>query len=325
MLADLRIGNTDLLKEILEKHIQDEYVKTNILEGMPYSKEGPLDHIVESIKKLHDKYHPGLIKPNSKIAVGSGASQLISFFLWANKDPFVLEPYWFRIPIMTEKHRNTFKLSKDAQLESVGLITYPNNPDGALITNENKNTWYDCVYLWPWYFNDGEYDAAIERFIETPKNTSIFSLSKMTGHCGVRFGWAVTEDDSTYKQICDYVEYESGGVSYDSQTKASSIVDKVTQDKKWNETLKNIGCVLESRKRILEDFCKKKGWSYKSHPGMFAWVTTEDKHIAYSLQDIGILGTFGSKCGGLSNQIRLNLAVDDKTWQNLVNILKTKG
>jgi aspartate/methionine/tyrosine aminotransferase len=321
---DLKIGNTDLLKEtLLKSPAQRDTFKNDILSGMDYNKEGPLELVKRAIRDLHDKYHPGLVTSESKIVVGSGASQLISCFFHLNKKSHALSPFWFRIPILANMHNSSIEYAHNLEdIKSIKLITYPNNPDGSLFIGDNKQDWYDAVYLWPWYFDDNDkYKSAVNKLIKAPKNVAMFSLSKMTGHCGTRFGWAIVNDEHTYKDICNYMEYESGGLGFDTQMKASQIIENSIYYNSWILPLETVGLELSSRKQQLSQICQALNWKYTSNPGMFAWITTDNEKIFYDLDDACILSTPGAKCGGTSNQVRLNLAVDSKSWKMFIEAL----
>jgi aspartate/methionine/tyrosine aminotransferase len=294
-----------------------------MLSGMDYNKEGPLECVKSVIKDMHDKYHPGLVTANSKIVVGSGASQLISCFFHLNKKSHALSPYWFRTPILAELHSSKIEYKENLEdIQSIKLITYPNNPDGSLFIGKNKNDWYDSVYLWPWYFdNKSIYEQAVADLVNTTKKVVMFSLSKMTGHCGTRFGWAIVNDEDTYREICNYMEYESGGLGFDTQMKASKILENMTYDYGWIRPLEEVGVILVDRKKQLQNICEKRNWKYESGPGMFGWITSNSDSVFYDLQSMGVLATTGSKCGGSSSQVRLNLAVDSKTWNKFLSTM----
>ena len=62
---------------------------------------------------------------------------------------------------------------------------------------------------------------------------------------------------------------------------------------------------------------------------MFAWISvSKNKWTQHSAVDVfkelGIFGTCGTKCGGRINQIRLNLAVNEETWNDLVELVQNE-
>lgn len=315
-MIDLRIGNPDSIIEMLSKF--NDSVQIPVMAGMPYHKEGPFLETINIIKDLHKKYHPQLIKPNSRIVVGNGASQLISAFFALNSKNYVQSPFWFRTPFLSKKHKSDTEYN--LKQEGINLITYPNNPDGKMLLG-NSNTWYDCAYLWPWYFSSQkEYENSVVKLGNVDKKVALFTLSKMTGHCGVRFGWAIVDDEDTERKINEYVEFESGGLGYDTQIKTKAIVENLLDRDEWQKIFLEIGQKLNNRKKQLHFAANKNNWFYEETAGMFAWITTQ-KNAVEEFKKIGILGACGTTCGGTTQQIRLNLAVTDAVWEKIMSLL----
>lgn len=67
--------------------------------------------------------------------------------------------------------------------EVIEFVTSPNNPDGklkkAVLEGPNVKTIYDHAYYWPHF-------SAIPA--PADEDLMIFTLSKLTGHAGSRFG-----------------------------------------------------------------------------------------------------------------------------------------
>ncbi|KAK3230224.1 hypothetical protein Dsin_002105 [Dipteronia sinensis] len=91
---------------------------------------------------------------------------------------------------------SVWKNSSDTSMKLVEFVTAPNNPDGqmnkAVLKGPNTKPIHDHAYYWPHYTP-----------ITAPAdgNLMIFTTSKLTGHAGSRFGWAVIKDQSVYQKM----------------------------------------------------------------------------------------------------------------------------
>ena len=70
----------------------------------------------------------------------------------------------------------------DSSTNFIEFVTSPNNPDGQLkkAVLEGSNKIHDLAYYWPHY---SPIVAPVDEEI------AIFTLSKLTGHAGSRFGY----------------------------------------------------------------------------------------------------------------------------------------
>lgn len=80
----------------------------------------------------------------------------------------------------------------------IEFVTSPNNPDGklnkAVLHGPNASAIYDRVYYWPHF-------TAIPN--PADDDLMLFSLSKLTGHAGSRFGYVTTTHYCTSVDFSD--------------------------------------------------------------------------------------------------------------------------
>ncbi|PON52680.1 Trytophan aminotransferase [Parasponia andersonii] len=115
--------------------------------------------------------------------------------------------------------------SDAATMNLIELVTSPNNPDGQLkwaqLQGPNVKAIYDRVYYWPHF-------TAISA--PADEDIMLFSISKLTGHAGTRFGWAVVKDESVFKRMSTYVFLNTQGVSRESQLRALQLIKVVLEE-----------------------------------------------------------------------------------------------
>lgn len=118
-----------------------------------------------------------------------------------------------------------WKNKSDPSLEIIEFVTSPNNPDGSLkqsvLQGSNVRVIYDHAYYWPHY-------TAIPA--RADGEMMLFTLSKLTGHAGSRFGWAIVKDESIYRNMVSYLQLNTMGVSRETQLRALKLLEAVLQD-----------------------------------------------------------------------------------------------
>ncbi|CAI8583374.1 unnamed protein product [Vicia faba] len=53
---------------------------------------------------------------------------------------------------------------------------------------------------------------------------TLFTVSKSTGHAGMRIGWALVKDLEVAKKMTKFIELNTIGISKDSQLRASKVI-----------------------------------------------------------------------------------------------------
>lgn len=189
---------------------------------------------------LHDiptwEYQPAAGKPDlisvlekkygARVVVTNGAKQALAAALFAFKRSgralvHFGTPYYPANPSISKIvgiAASSSGLSSDCK-----LITTPNNPDGSYISpakiiesQVQMPTIHDAVYYTDIYIPDGE-------TIQPLGDIQIFSMSKMYGISGLRIGYAICHNEAYYKDIVEYVETTTAGVSTASQDIARNV------------------------------------------------------------------------------------------------------
>uniref|UniRef100_A0A2N9IMS8 Alliinase C-terminal domain-containing protein n=1 Tax=Fagus sylvatica TaxID=28930 RepID=A0A2N9IMS8_FAGSY len=108
----------------------------------------------------------------------------------------------------------------------VEFVTSPNNPDGelkkAVVGGPFVKTIHDLAYYWPHF-------TAIPA--PADEDLMIFTLSKLTGHAGSRFGWAIIKDEVVYQRMLTYMSLSTYGVSRETQLRVLKLLKVVIEGK----------------------------------------------------------------------------------------------
>ncbi|KAG7954496.1 hypothetical protein I3843_11G021800 [Carya illinoinensis] len=171
------------------------------------------------------------------IVVGTGSSQLYLAALFALSPHNASEPisvvsqapYYSSYPSMTDCLKSgLYKWVGDAQSFNkegpyIELVTSPNNPDGnvrrSVVNKSDGILVHDLAYYWPQYTP-----------ISSPVDHEImlFTVSKSTGHAGMRIGWALVKDQEVARRMTTFIELNTIGVSKDSQLRAAKVLKAVS-------------------------------------------------------------------------------------------------
>ncbi|KDP31053.1 hypothetical protein JCGZ_11429 [Jatropha curcas] len=257
----------------------------------------------KQIVRLH-KIVGNAVTENRQIVVGTGSTQLFQAVLYAlapqdAEQPISVvsaAPFYSSYPAITDCLKSgLYRWEGDAthfrkEGPYIELVTSPNNPDGFVrrsVLNRTEGILvHDLAYYWPQYTP-----------ISSPADHEImlFTVSKTTGHAGMRIGWALVKNKEVAKRMVKYIELNSIGVSKDSQLRASKILDVVSDNCESSANNKSLFefayHVMAERWQLLRaavkvsglfslpefspGFCSFRGRFFESQPA-FAWLKCEE-------------------------------------------------
>jgi aspartate/methionine/tyrosine aminotransferase len=227
---------------------------------------------------------------------------------------FALYPLWVPLASTGLPTDAVWNASADPlATTTVEILGSPNNPDGAPLVPVVKNKSHvlcDHVYNWGW----NHYSP-----VDLGCDVSIFSISKATGHCGSRVGWAFVKDPRVFAAASMYNKFTAGGVSVEGQARAYTVLQRVVET---NGSFFGVARgILESRWDQLDSVLPKCIASgvftafNKQHRGPLLWLTSpQAKDAPAILAAAGILGEEGVNFGGSAFNARLNLCVGPSDW-----------
>jgi L-tryptophan---pyruvate aminotransferase len=142
---------------------------------------------------------------------------------------------------------DAFSFEESGNSSFIEIVCSPNNPDGsirsAILDTEAGKRVHDLAYYWPQY--TPMRDPADEDIM-------LFTVSKATGHAGMRIGWALVRDTDVARKMVKFIEMNSIGVSKDSQIRAARILRVVSDGYELPDS-KGPGRLFHFSRRLLFD------------------------------------------------------------------------
>ncbi|KAM3270674.1 hypothetical protein P3S67_028876 [Capsicum chacoense] len=289
------------------------------------------------IHKLHETVGNANTS-NKYILFGSGSTQLLNAAVYAlshatyssssSTKVVASAPYYPVYKSQTELldskkykfsgHTSSWR-NKTRNDKFIEFVTCPNNPDGrlnkAVLHGKFTRHIYDLAYYWPHYTP-----------IPAPmdEDLMLFTLSKLTGHAGSRFGWAIVKDKAVYDKMVEYIDLNTYGVPRETQLRALKLLNVVVRgDKK--EMFRFAHTVMRSRwEKLTEILSTSKRFSMEQLPSQhcafskqvrppspaFAWLkceADEDKDCFNVLRAANIIGRKGAVFGVENRYVRLSI------------------
>ncbi|CAI9089805.1 OLC1v1024445C2 [Oldenlandia corymbosa var. corymbosa] len=356
-LIDVDNGNPFFLEPFWRQNAENSAVMMAGWYRMGYEfADGSLEskQLEKAIRMLHDTVGNAITK-GRYIVFGTGSTQLFNAAVYAfsskdsgsttakvvasvpyypvyksQTDLFVSRKYKFDGETMSWINQ-----SEDST-NFIEFVTSPNNPDGQLkdviLGGKNVKHIHDLAYYWPHF-------SPIP--IQLDEDLMLFTLSKLTGHCGTRLGWAIVKEESVYKRMMYYIDQTTYGVSRETQLRTLKLLNVVLQGN--GRELFDFGYnVMRSRwERLSKLFSLSKRFSLqdltqnnctffhkelRSVTPAYAWIkceNDEDKDCYSVLWDeANIKGKAGHDFGSESRYVRLSLISNRQDFDLLVRRLE---
>ncbi|GFP98549.1 tryptophan aminotransferase-related protein 4 [Phtheirospermum japonicum] len=304
------------------------------------------------IRRVHSVAR-NAVTEGKHILFGGGSTQLLGAAVYALSmnlsEPasvIAAAPAYPLYETQTNFFRNThFEFKRDATSlknasNAIEFVTSPNNPDGSLreavLQGASAKAIYDHAYYWPHF-----------TAIPAPANEDImvFTISKLTGHAGSRFGWAFVKDENVYANMKTYIAVAEMGLSRDAQLRALKLMKAILHGNgtgifdyaynKMSSRWEKLSRIISSSKRfglqeIPPQFCnffeKVRGPS-----PAYAWLKCEreeDTNCNSVLGEANIIGRPGSLFNVADRYVRLSLLKSDDDFnlllQHLIKLVKSE-
>ncbi|GKU90736.1 hypothetical protein SLEP1_g4692 [Rubroshorea leprosula] len=338
--ANVDGGDPLFLEPFWMKHAASSALVVSGWHRMSYSYDDDTSSskvLEKHIRKLHSLVG-NADTDNRFIIFGAGSTQVISAAIYALSPDNASSParvvasipYYRLYKAQTEHFKSVdFKFEGDTTAwrntstsnttKLIEFVTSPNNPDGqmnrAVLHGPYVKAIHDRAYYWP-HFTP----------IPAPadEDLMIFTLSKLTGHAGTRFGWAVIKDKNVYERMTNHMSLNSMGVSKDSQLRALKLL-KVILERKGREifefgyeTMKARWEILNKTLSLSNRFSLQKippqycnfFQEVKEPSPAYAWLKCEreeDKDCHAVLKAANIMGREGSRFSAEDRYVRLSM------------------
>ncbi|KAL0907764.1 hypothetical protein M5K25_022199 [Dendrobium thyrsiflorum] len=230
---------------------------------------------------------------------------------------------------------NLDNLNASSGANFIEFVTSPNNPDGKLKQSVigGSSVIYDHAYYWPHY-------TAIAN--PADEDIMLFTVSKISGHAGSRFGWALVKDRKVYKKMVQYLLLNTFGVSRDTQLRILKLLKVIlaevgregdifkfsyeTLNKRWAK----LSNVISSSSRFSLQKLSPLYCTYfhkiRDPSPAYAWVKCErleETDCEAVLREAGIISRAGEAFEAESRYTRLSLIKTKDDFDQLLSKIES--
>ncbi|CAM0909622.1 unnamed protein product [Alopecurus aequalis] len=238
--VDANSGNPLFLEPYWMRHAEASAVVVSGWHRMSYATTDGLFQSVElerSIKQLH-RAVGNAVADDKHMVFATGSVQLFNALVYAlspdsnsgsTASVVATSPYYagYKTSIeLFDSRENRWEGNTAMWANASGnsnksedfieFVTSPNNPDTQLRQPviSGSSVIVDRAYFWPHFTH-----------IPAPADDDVmlFTVSKLSGHAGSRFGWALIRDEKVAQRVNDYIMQNTMGASRDTQLRMLNI------------------------------------------------------------------------------------------------------
>lgn len=299
--ADVDSGDPMFLEAYWQQQAASSAVVISGWHRMSYSTDGK-DYLSIELEKHIRILHQvvgNAVTDGKFIVFGSGSAQLINALVYAlspsnaSSSPASVVasvpyyPFYKKQTNLFETRaygwRGTTSSWANASVSSatnfIEFVTSPNNPDGLFKQPVlgSSAVIFDYAYYWPHY--SPILDPADE-------DVMLFTNSKISGHAGSRFGWAVIKDEGVYERTANYLSLNTMGVSRDTHLRVLKLIKVMIAEKGGKGDIFEFGYrTLKARWSKLNDLVSSSSrFSLQQHSARYCnyFRTIRDPSPAYA-------------------------------------------
>uniref|UniRef100_A0A1D1Z982 Tryptophan aminotransferase-related protein 4 n=1 Tax=Anthurium amnicola TaxID=1678845 RepID=A0A1D1Z982_9ARAE len=356
--ADVDSGDPLFLEPYWRQHASASAVLVAGWHRMSYGTGGESNICVElekHIRLLHASVGNAIIDGRF-IVFGTGSTQLINAAVYAlspdnsTSPPATVVasapyyPLYERQTTLFDSKENEWggatsaclNASASSTADFIEFVTSPNNPDGQLMEPAlgGSSVIYDHAYYWPHFTS-----------IPAPADGDLmlFTMSKVSGHAGSRFGWAIVKDESIYRRMYRYLELNTMGVSRDTQLRILTIVKAIVagmrrgggdniflfgprvMQERWRKVNELVSASRRfSLQQLVPRYCTYFD-SIRDPSPAYGWLKCEmeeDVDCKAVIRSGGIIGRPGSAFGADPRYVRLSLIKTQDDFDQLLGRLE---
>lgn len=330
-MTDILLAKPTLLKGFLDASVGEAHVVRDALLSIFDVSACDVPKVPSLFEYLPPQGYKPLVqllenKYQAPVVICNGAKNALGAIFYALKqmgknNVYLPSPHWALIPPLMEMHGLGY--SHEENDTDSCLCVAPNNPDGSMVDLEKLSSTAK---------RDGKpfiHDSVYFNHIYLPKSyqlkqygdVQIYSSSKSLGLSSLRIGWATISNPELYKLVLQYMEHMTVGASIVSQLFLYNLLNTMQGYPTLTEKFETLAALTLRENKLLIKQVDPEILEVPSNmediPGMFLFCKIKD----YSVLERAKINAIDGKYFGAPGYVRINLALNSVTIQEIVNRL----